>query len=322
MTPTQEAGRTLATQVARLFFDGQLSKVEIGDRLGISRFRVARLLDQARRTGLVKIEYRDAPERDLALAREIERRWELDLCVVVAADGDGVDAAARSGAEVVADLLASGTTVGIAWGSTLAAMVDHVPSRMVPGLTVVPLAGGSAAVEHGRGPAALARGLAERMGGLHRELYAPAFVASPAVRDALAGEAEVADVLAAYADLEMAVIGIGAWSADGDVAGSSLLASGALSVDERRLLRDRGAVGELVVHPFDAAGAFVAPDLEARSIAIGVDRLRAVKRVVAVAAGAGKGAAIRAALRTGVIDVLVTDSAAAAAAIEDPEATS
>src|SRR5689334_5338224 len=46
----------LAAQVARQFYLRGVSKVDIADQLGISRFRVARLLDAARRAGLVRIE--------------------------------------------------------------------------------------------------------------------------------------------------------------------------------------------------------------------------------------------------------------------------
>ena len=53
----------LSTQAARLFFDRQLNKVEIAARLGISRFRVARLIDDALADGLVRIEYRDTRGR-------------------------------------------------------------------------------------------------------------------------------------------------------------------------------------------------------------------------------------------------------------------
>jgi len=46
----------LAARVARQFYLEGVSKVDIADRLGISRFRVARLLDSARESGLVRIE--------------------------------------------------------------------------------------------------------------------------------------------------------------------------------------------------------------------------------------------------------------------------
>ena len=46
----------LAARVARQFYIEGVSKIDIADRLGISRFRVARLLDSARETGMVRIE--------------------------------------------------------------------------------------------------------------------------------------------------------------------------------------------------------------------------------------------------------------------------
>src|SRR6202012_5183030 len=46
----------LAARVARQFYLEGVSNVDIADRLGISRFRVARLLDPARESGLVRIE--------------------------------------------------------------------------------------------------------------------------------------------------------------------------------------------------------------------------------------------------------------------------
>ena len=55
----QLAGRaalTLAALVARRYYLDQRSKVEIAGELGLSRFKIARLLDMARDSGLVRIE--------------------------------------------------------------------------------------------------------------------------------------------------------------------------------------------------------------------------------------------------------------------------
>ena len=315
MRQLDDAGAAIATQVARLFFDRQLSKVEIGQRLGMSRFRVARLLREAREAGLVRVEYRDVAARDLDLARELETRHGLDLCAVAAPAGELQDAAALLGAEVVADLLAPDETLGVAWGSTLAATLGALPRRDYPELRVVPLAGGWPGLPRERTPGELARRGAERLGGTHLELYAPAFVASRRLRDALVGEAGVTAVLEAYRRLTTAVIGIGAWTGRAKVAGSSLLASGAVSQEELRELRSRGAIGELVVHPFDAAGQFVTSELAERAVAIPLEQLRRVPRVVAIAAGASKADAIRGALAAGVVNVLVTDAPTAAAVL-------
>ena len=84
-----------------------------------------------------------------------------------------------------------------------------------------------------------------------------------------------------------------------------------VEVGRARGLVRQGAVGDLLVHPFTATGRFLAPDLAARALAIGIDELRRIPTVVAVASGTAKIAAIRGALATGVLGVLVTSAGTA-----------
>ena len=316
------ASSDLSTQVARLFFDRQLSKVEIAARLGISRFRVARLIDDALTDGLVRIEYRDIPADDRGLAAVLEERFGLDLCAVAIAAADEGPAGAttfnavvRLAAAVLHGLIASGDVIGVAWGSTLAAVVREIPPRSDPDLEVVQLAGSSARLDRGRDSGELARVLADRLGATHRAIYAPAFVETTALRAALLREPEVADTVARFRVLDLAIVGIGAMPAGDGSAASSLVQSGVLGETEVLRLAALGAVGDLVVHPFDATGRFVAPDLAERAVAIGVEELRRVRRVVAVASGMRKAAAIRGALESGVVRMLVTDGPTARAVL-------
>jgi DNA-binding transcriptional regulator LsrR (DeoR family) len=121
----------------------------------------------------------------------------------------------------------------------------------------------------------------------------------------------VAGVVSRYADLAIAIVGIGAFGEDAGEASSSLVRSGALSAADARRLAKAGAVGDLLVHPFTATGRFLAPDLAARALAVGIEDLRRIPTVVAVAAGPAKVAAIRGAMATGVPGVLVTSAATA-----------
>jgi len=301
----------LASEVARMFFDRQLTKVEIASRLGISRFRVARLIDQALADGIVRIEFRDVPDQDRTLAGEIEERYALDLCLVAAGEPSGSTAAARLAATLVDELLAPGEAIGIAWGSTLSQVVREMPRRNDPASAVVQLAGSSSRLHAERDPGELTRVLAERLGGSHHRLYAPAFVESAELRSALARQPDVAAAIAQFDQLSMALVGIGAFGDGGPTSTSSLVSSGALEPAELDRVRALGAVGDLVVHAFDRSGAFVAPEISDRAMAISVEQLRSVPRVIAIAAGEGKTAAIRGALETGVISILVTDAAAA-----------
>jgi DNA-binding transcriptional regulator LsrR (DeoR family) len=302
----------LATHVARLFFDRQMTKVEIAAHLGISRFRVARLIDGALADGLVRIEYRDLPSEDRALATRLEERHHLDLCAVVdVADGDPLAPVSRLAGALLDSLIGPTEVIGIAWGSTLAAVVAEMPRRAAGAGEVVQLAGSSSRLARGRDPGDLARTLADRLGATCRAIYAPAFVGSPAIRAELLRQPEVAGATDRFRAVTLAIVGIGALPTNqaADRGGtSSLVRSRVLDDVEVARLVAAGAVGDLVVHPFDAGGRFVAPELAARAVAIGVDELRAIPRVVAIAAGTGKAAAIRGALATGVIDVLVVDA--------------
>lgn len=310
----------LATEVARLFFDRQMTKVEIAAHLGISRFRVARIIEGALADGLVRIEYRDIPAEDRALATAIEERWALDLCAVAdvadAEPGAALAAVGRLAGAVLDGLIGPGEVIGVAWGSTLAAVVREVPVRLATTIEVVQLAGSSRRLGRERDAGQLARSLADRLGAIDHPIYAPAVVATPELRSALRDDPEVAAAMDRFDDLTMALVGIGAVPAGDDGATSSLLSSGVLDAAEIARLVDLGAVGDLVVHPFDASGAFIAPDVGERAVAIDVATLRRVPRVVAVAVGRGKGPAIRGALATGIVRILVTDRMTARAVLE------
>jgi len=237
---------------------GARTKVEIATRLGISRFRVARLLDQALAEGVVRIEFRDTPAQDRGLAARVAERFGIARCVV-AAEGAPGTAVARLGAETVDGLLEPGESIGIAWGSTVARVVRAMPARQDPSLDVVQLAGSSTSLDAASDPGDLTRVLAERLGARHHRIHAPAFVESAELRTALVRSAEVATTVERFAVIDVALVGIGAFApADGaDGAGrasSSLLRSGALSKAEVARLARLGAVGDLLVHPFTADG--------------------------------------------------------------------
>ena len=310
---SDERGRNddggLVDQVARLFFERQLTKVEIAARLGMSRFRVARLLERALAEGIVRIEFRGTPSQDRELGRQVAETFGIGRCVV--AVSDDAAAVARLGAEVVDGLLEPGDSIGIAWGSTVARVVRAMPGRDDETIDVVQLAGSSASLDAAEDPGDLTRVLADRLGAQHHRIHAPAFVESVELRAALVRQSGVVDAVRRFDDLDVALLGIGAFGAAEDRPSSSLLRSGAITPDEAAALTGAGAVGDLIVHAFTADGAFVGGDLANRSIAVSIDQLRAVPTVVAVAAGRSKVGAIRGALRTGVVGALVTDAVTA-----------
>lgn len=311
----------VAIQVCRLFYDDQLPKTEIAARLGLSRFRVARLIDTARATGLVRVEYRDQELLDAELSRRLATQFGLRLCQVVrtAPNDEPATVAAAVGsvaAAVVVDLAGPRDVIGIGWGRTMAAVAERLPARSGLDLEVVQLAGGSARVAFGVDPAELAHRFAARLGAALHPLYAPAFVGSHAVRDALLREPELLETVACFDRITLAVLGIGALSGVRQPRVTSALSGiGVLSDEQHGALLAAGAVGDFILHAFDRDGRFIEGDVEDRAVTISTAQLRRVPRVLIVAFGAEKGAALGAALSTGVPTMLVADDLAALGAL-------
>jgi DNA-binding transcriptional regulator LsrR (DeoR family) len=175
------------------------------------------------------------------------------------------------------------------------------PARRV-GATFVSAMGGSPLVSSPTNPNEIARRLADRCGGRSVELFAPAFVESEPMRDALLRQQAVAETLDRAAKACTALVGVGGTDDD-----CTMVRSGCFSVDEIRRLRATGAVGDVLGHYVDATGERLESPETQRLVSLGLDQLHAIDTVVVVVSEAEKPRAILGVLRTGVADVLVVD---------------
>lgn len=294
-----------ATAVARRYYLAGDSKIRIAEDFGISRFKVARILEEARDVGIVRIEIAEPTEVDTDLSQRLSTAYGLKQAVVVAHAGEG-EALHRSlgriAAEYLTEILEEGDTLGLACSRTLNAMtlaLGDLPRCTVVQLTGV-LPGGveENSVELVRRVASLARGPAF-------PVYAPLVVSDPGTAEALRSQPQVADAMQRYGELDKAVVAIGSWSP------TLSLVRDALSPAEGASLEREGVQAEVCARTVDVHGSPIAPELTSRVIAITLDQLRAVPEVIAVAGGSGKAQAIHSTLKTGVISSLVTDTTTA-----------
>jgi len=83
--------RAVMASLARRFYLDDVSKTELAAEFAMSRFRVARLLQQARETGLVTITINDGSDELDVLSEQLREHLLLDECVVVTAGSTEVD---------------------------------------------------------------------------------------------------------------------------------------------------------------------------------------------------------------------------------------
>ena len=301
--------RTLMVKVADLYYLRRLTQQDIADRLGLSRPTVSRLLQRSRAEGIVRIEVALPEGVHHRLEAALEERFGLREALVVSARGASPAATRRALGEAAAAyldrVLTGGECVGISWGMTLAAVIDHVRPRKLR-TTVLPLVGGLGQAA----PQIHANELAWRLAAAHegraRLLHAPAIVAHTGIRTALLSDPAIRHVLERAGRAHVALVGVGAL-----VPSSTLIQSGDLSASEVAALRRRGAVGDICTRPFTANGTGAGGALEGRIIAVDLAALREIPAVIGVAGGPEKIDAILGALTGRLINVLVTDDVSA-----------
>ena len=298
-------------QIASQFYLEGRTQVEIARDMRLDPSTVSRYLKRAREEGVVRVEIRPPMQEHAELGLALAERFGIARAIVVPGDDPGLGDVASAAADHVASLLRSGMRLGISWGQTLSAMVQSLPRGIVSDLAIAQMAGGLGNTTPGVQGNELVRYLAELYPPSHvHYLHAPAIVDTVGIQQAILSDHSVQSALTAAANSELALVGIGTLGDD-----ATLVRGGYLSADDRMWLLEHGAVGNVNTRFFDEAGRPVA-DLEERTIAIEWDELRRVPTVVAVAAGMAKARAIMGALRTGSVNVLVTDAPTARLLLE------
>lgn len=300
-----------ATVARRYYLDGR-SKVQIGDELGLSRFKVARLLELARETGLVRIEIGHPGSIDVDLSARLQQAFGLERAVVVITRDDAPDTLSTQVGQVAAELLAEVVVpedvLGVAWARSVGAMAKFLPR--LPTVPVVQLTGAVALPGGGDTSFDIVRDVARAAGGPAYVFYAPIVLPDAATAAALRSQSDIARAFEHAASVTKAVVGIGRCEP-----GESTLYDAASEADHDELRR-LGVCGEVCGVFVDGDGEPVETALASRVIAIDAERLRAVPDVMAIAYGAGKLPAARAVLRSGLVRSLVTSQGFARGLLE------
>ena len=296
-------------QASRLYYELGETQSRVAELLGVTRPQVSRLLKRARAEGIVEIRIVDQATADSPAAEALRRRFGLaavDLApALVGPEEIGRRMIGRLAADVLRATIRDGAVVGIGDGASISAMADAIVSDEPlheTGATIVPLAGGYWFGGPAREPF---RRVADGIGGVPLGLLAPGLVDDPATKTALCAHAGVRRILELWDRLEVAAFGIGGpvWSA------------AALGAEVAGELDRDGAVGEVLVSPFDLDGRFVCDALRDRTIAFDARELGRIPVRIGVAGGTAKVGPILGALRGGLMTILVTDQRTAEAVV-------
>jgi DNA-binding transcriptional regulator LsrR (DeoR family) len=303
----------LAARVARQYYLDGVSKVDIAERLGISRFRVARLLDAARESGMVRIEIGlPGGNLDAGLSAELCSAFGLRHAFVFNVPDEDEPALRRrlgeAAGQALMDIIGPDDVLGMAWARSLsgltAALTRFPPCPIVQLTGAVPQPDGSDLLD-------LVRHVARIGGGSAHVFYAPMIVADAETAAAIRRQGDVAGALGMVPAVTIAMLSIGAW------------APGLSTIYDSITQAERDALAGLGVHTdlggafFDRNGMPLATPLDSRMIVTPGPALARIPTVLAVAYGVAKSPAVLAVLRGKIIDGLVTHASLARALLHE-----
>jgi DNA-binding transcriptional regulator LsrR (DeoR family) len=314
---TQTAGPAslvLSASIARRYYLDGRSKLEIAEEFGLSRFKVARLIEAARSSGLVRIEIGHKGRIDVDLSARVQARFGLAHAVVVDTTEDTDESVRKHlgqvAAELLAELVGPDDVLGVAWSRSVGAMARALPR--LAAVPVVQLTGAISMPDGDEGSIDIVRDVARAAGGPAYVFYAPFTLPDAATAATLRNQREVALTLGQLPTVTKAVVGIGAWAP-----GQSTLYDTARE-HERRQLRRLGVCAEISGVFLSGEGEAVRTELTERMIGIDAEQMRTIPEVIAISYGTAKVAAVLAALRSGLIEGLVTHRPLAQALLDAP----
>jgi len=310
---------SLLYSAARLYYEEDATQAEVAAQLGTSRATVSRLLAEAKRQGIVRIEVVPPAEaRSGDLANQLARALHLEnvyLAPPLPAPGPGrsiVDVMGRPLASAVGRALSEagllpGDVLLVSSGRTVyeVAQYDLTP---LPGVVVAPTVGGNDQPEDWYQTNEITRLVANRVGGRANYLFAPA-LPGPELYGSLLNDPSIQRVLDVWPQARCALMGVGA---------PPLLRSDIPQFVPTASSSLRSAVGDVCSRFFDRNGDPVAFEGSERLIAVELEALRHIPVTVGVAVGREKVESIIAAARGGYFNRLVTDPGTASDILASP----
>lgn len=293
-------------EVARLYYEDKLTQEQIARQIGLSRQKVQRLLDSAKKEGIVQIQVVSPVSSRREIEEKLQRHFKLTKAIVVSGSIKVESIIrkniGRAAASYLENILQDNDIFGIGWGRTVYDTLNYFkPARRIS-LMTVPLIGGIGQMAADFQVNELARKFAERAGGTFVPFHAPALVDNEKIVNTLLSDKNVGKVAKMWEEVNIAIVGIG-----GPLSNSSYIPSSYYSRADIALLKKEGHVGDILSHFLGKDGKLYSPSLSKKVVGISLEQLRKIGQVIAVAGSLRKKEAILAALKGRYIKVLVTD---------------
>jgi len=297
-----------------LYYEDNKSQQEVCDYLKISRASLSRMLKAGRDQGIVNIEVVNPVKYSYGeLEKEIEKEFGLKEIIVVHnsvldSQGDLVTYLSEEASLFLNQIFEDGDCIGVSMGHTM-----HNITKVEKNfdkerdLLFVPLMGGISQSKVRREDIQsnqIAAKFTQLFGGRYLQFLSPAVFSNHEVLDGFLQETAINYIFDYYRKLNTVVMGIGVPEREK----STLVSAGYINEEYMDRMLEQGLAGDIALHFFDEEGNLEPfEEFNNRVASISMKQLKKVRNRIAVVSGAEKANAVKAAIKGGFVNILITD---------------
>lgn len=309
MTAEEEKKRLLI-KISRLYYLDKLNQKQIARKLGISMPSVSRYLAKAEEENIVEIKINEGNLTYSAADEiEIENRFNLHECIIIESREEIEKTRLELGKSVgrlLDRICGQDDYIGVSWGETLQAVGKSMEVTKKRSVHVVPIIGGMGYTATAFYTNAIVQNIAGKMNGTSYLLNFPAVLDNPEMKSMIEKDRNTQHIFELWKKLDIVLMSVSKLSKT-----ASVYRHGIFTEAELGKLNRLNIAGAVNFNLFDKEGQGISNELDKRIVKLGLEEIKSVHHRVIIAIGRDKVEPVIAALRGGIGNVLVTDSATA-----------
>jgi len=294
-------------RISKMYYELNMSQVQIGEKEGISKSNVSRLLKSAMDMGLIEVRVKESVLSYSELEKELLDRFPLRRAVIVPdLVGNRQVLLQDVCGALVEDLprfIKDDSILGVHWGNTLAVLAKQLPSIKRQGVSVIQLSGGFSRAVYESGALDILKSFVDSVNGSGYQIPAPAMVDQAFIADAIKQDHQIDQILDMANRCDTAVFSVGNLERP-----SVLYEMGVITEKSYAVIKEKGGIGDCCSHFLNSEGEILDPEMDKRVIAAPLSVIRKIPNKLLVAVGKEKAMIIRAALIGNLVDSLYIDA--------------
>lgn len=290
----------LVTKVSWCYYMENMTQEQIAKSLGLTRFKVIKMLEQAREEKIVQFRIHGVGVNCMQIEKDLIKNFGLTDAFVVPSTGSNLfNSLSMAASCYLENKLSQNDIIGFGWGQTISKTISKIKVDYNFKTSFVSLTGGVRYYI----PYSENEDLSpERLTARLYVIPTPFSFSTAEMMNRTKEEPSVKVILQLAKTANFLLVGIGATIPD-----ATVLKENIISNDYMEILKRSGAVGDILGQFYDADGKKLDADIHNRIMSLDINTLKEKQNVIGIAGGKEKVEAIKGALKGGYIKTLITD---------------